>query len=123
MDLVTIVVLVLSTLGLVLIGYVVLTTVLRALNRPRLLLPWTRRSRIIELHALGSELLREPLSPDDRLAVERALNTLEIPRTGSLTGPWSTSDPVVDAERDILAVQWRMQERAAGSGPRDTQTQ
>lgn len=97
-------VLVVSTLGLVLIGYVVLTMLFRMLNRPSLLLPWKRKSIIADLEAKGRELLREPLSPDDRLAVERALNTLRIPETRGLTGPWSTSDPIDDAERDILGV-------------------
>ena len=97
-------VLTVSTLGLVLIGYVVLTTVFRALNRPSLLLPWKRKAIIADLQSKGNELLRERLSPDDRLAVERALNTLRIPETRGLSGPWSTSDPVDDAERDIMGV-------------------
>lgn len=104
MSWVSFLVLVVSTLGLVLIGYVVLTMLFRVLSRPSLLLPWKRKSMIAELEARGNELLREPLSADDRLAVERALNTLRIPETRGLTGPWSDSDPINDAERDILGV-------------------
>jgi hypothetical protein len=120
MDWQTLIVLALSTLGLVLIGYVVLTTLLRALNRPGLLLPWKRRAKIAELHALGSRLLRERLTAEDHLAVERAMNTLEIPGTETLTGPWSRSDPIVDAERDILAVQARVEKRASEAERADT---
>jgi hypothetical protein len=38
----TFLILAISTLGIVLIGYVILTPILRALERPTLLLPWKR---------------------------------------------------------------------------------
>lgn len=93
-----------STIGLVLIGYVVLTTVFRAASRPTLLLPWKRRAKILQLQAQGNELLSRRLSSEDRHAVERALNTLSIPHASSMSGPWSNSDPIADAEHDILSV-------------------
>lgn len=107
-------VLVASTLGMVLIGYVVLTTLFRALNRPGLLLPWMRKSHVAKLEARAMELLREPLSADDRHVLERALNTLRIPETKSMIGPWSTRDPINDAEDDINTV-WQ---RVHGSNKR-----
>jgi hypothetical protein len=105
----TILILAISTLGLVLIGYVILTPILRALERPTLLLPWKRQSKVDELQAIGEQLLRAPLSADDRLAVERALNTLSIPGARSLTGPWSKSDPLIDAEQDVLSVKSKLE--------------
>lgn len=104
MNLETLLILIVSTAGLVLIGYVVFSTILRALSRPSLLFPWRRRAAIVDLETRGGELLREPLSAADRLAVERALNTLRIPNTGWFTGPWSNSDPILDAEQDIMTV-------------------
>lgn len=104
----TILILIVSTLGLVLIGYVALTTLFRALSRPSLLLPWKRSQKIAELEEKGSELLRMPLSRDDRHAVERALNTLRIPGVRNLSGPWSQSDPIQDAEQDIQSVWTRV---------------
>jgi hypothetical protein len=100
------VVLIVSTLGLVLIGYIVLTMVFRAISRPSLLLPWKRDAKIAELRAQGEELLAERLSSEDRHAVERAMNTLRIPGVRNLSGPWSNSDPIQDAERDIQGV-WK----------------
>lgn len=111
MTLETFVVLVVSTLGLVLIGYVILVPVLRALERPTLLLPWKRKATVAELQAIGASLMREPLSADEHLAVERALNTLAMGRSSDMTGPWSKSDPLIDAERDILATQAAVQRR------------
>lgn len=115
MDLQTVVVLVVSTLGLVLIGYVILVPVLRALERPTLLLPWKRKATVAELQEIGAQLMREPLSADEHLAVERALNSLAIGRASDMTGPWSKSDPLIDAERDILATQAAVQRRQAGA--------
>lgn len=97
-------VLIFSTLGLVLIGYVVLTTLFRALRSPALLLPWSRKKRISQLQTQGHELLAQRLSSEDRHAVERAMNTLAIPRVAGLSGPWASSDPITDAEHDILDV-------------------
>ncbi len=97
-------VLVVSTLGLVLIGYVVLTAVFRALSHPSLLLPGMRSRKIAELQAKGDELLSERLSSEDRHVVERAMNTLRIPNASSLSGPWSKSDPITDAEQDVQSV-------------------
>lgn len=97
-------VLVVSTIGLVLVGYVVLTVVFRAISRPTLLLPWMRSARASELEARGTELLAERLSQDDRHIVQRALNTLRIPGARSLTAPWADSDPILDAEKDIQSV-------------------
>lgn len=99
-------VLIFSTLGLVLIGYVALTTLFRALRSPALLFPWSRRKKINQLQAQGLELLAQRLSKDDRHAVERAMNTLMIPGVSGLSGPWSSSDPIFDAENDIMGV-WR----------------
>jgi len=104
----TFLILLVSTLGVVLIGYVILTPVLRALERPTLLLPWKRSEKVSDLQAVGEQLLRNPLSAEDRLAVERALNTLSIPGAKSLTGPWSKSDPLIDAEKDILSVRHKL---------------
>ena len=104
MNVETFLLLVISTVSIVLIGYFVLTPILRRLERPALLFPWKRKERVQELQDLAARLLREPLSADDRLAVERALNTLSIPGVQQLTGPWSRTDPIVDAERDILSV-------------------
>ena len=98
------IVLVGSTVGLMLIGYIVLTAVFRAVSRPALLLPWKRRATILQLQAQGNELLSRRLSSEDRHVVERALNTLAIPHASSLSGPWSNSDPIADAEHDILSV-------------------
>lgn len=100
----SVLVLIFSTLGLVLIGYVVLTTVFQAISRPSLLLPWKRDAKIAELRAKGDELLAERLSREDRHAVERAMNTLGIPGVAGMSGPWSKSDPITDAEHDILNV-------------------
>lgn len=107
MDASTLIVLVVSTLGFVLVAYVVLTTLSRFLERPSLLLPWKRTARINELRNIGTALMEEPLSDDDRLAVQRALNTLAMARTSEFTGPWSKSNPILDAEHDILSVQQR----------------
>lgn len=104
----TAVVLIVSTIGLVLIGYVALTTLFRALSRPSLLLPWKRGQKIAELEAKGNELLAQRLSSEDRHAVERAMNTLRIPGVRNLSGPWSQSDPIQDAERDIQGVWTRV---------------
>lgn len=104
----TAIVLIVSTLGLVLIGYVVLTTVIKAISRPALLLPWKRDAKIAKLQAQGDELLAERLSSEDRHAVERAMNTLRIPGVRNLSGPWSHSDPIQDAERDIQGVWTRV---------------
>lgn len=104
MDLTTLMLLIVSTISIILIGYVVLVPVLRALERPALLLPWKRTSRVRELEAIAEELQRQPMSDDDRLALQRAINTLSIPSARQLSGPWSKSDPIVDAERDILMV-------------------
>lgn len=112
----TILVLVVSTISLVLIGYFVLTPILRKLERPDLLLPWKRKERVSELQEMAAMLLREPLSADDRLAVERALNTLSIPGVQQLTGPWSRSDPIVDAERDILSVSAKVASKRQQAG-------
>lgn len=111
-------VLIFSTLGLVLIGYVVLTTVIRALTRPALLLPWTRKKKVNQLQTQGRELLAQPLSSEDRHMVERAMNTLAIPGVAGLSGPWSSSDPIIDAEHDILDVWNRVnaEDRAAIPG-------
>jgi hypothetical protein len=65
---------------------------------------------------MGEQLLRAPLSADDRLAVERALNTLSIPGARSLTGPWSKSDPLTDAEQDILGVKQKIENRDRATG-------
>jgi hypothetical protein len=112
----TFLILAISTLGIVLIGYVILTPILRALERPTLLLPWKRTSKAAELQTMGEQLLRAPLSADDRLAVERALNTLSIPGARSLTGPWSKSDPLTDAEQDILGVKQKIENRDRATG-------
>lgn len=104
MDITTLALLVVSTVGIVLVGYVVLVPILRALERPTLLFPWKRTARAKELQAIAEELQRMPLSEEDRLAVQRATNTLSIPSARQMTGPWSKSDPIVDAERDILMV-------------------
>lgn len=109
MDPGTIILLVISTISIVLIGYVVLTPILRALERPTLLFPWKRKARIDELQQIAHELLRQPLSEDDDLAVRRALNSLSIPGARQMTGPWSNSDPIVDAEQDILSVKERLE--------------
>lgn len=98
------IVLIISTLGLVLIGYVVLTGLFRALNKPALLLPWKRTERIVQLQAQGNELLSQRISSEDRHVVQRALNTLAIPHARSMSGPWSNSDPIADAEQDIQSV-------------------
>ncbi len=110
MDATTLIILLVSTLGFVLVAYVALTTLSRFLERPSLLIPGKRASRVKELRETGEALLEEPLSNEDRLAVQRALNTLAIPRTSEFTGPWSKSNPILDAEHDILSVQHRIRD-------------
>ena len=119
MSIESILLLIVSTVSIVLIGYFVLTPILRRLERPALLLPWKRKARVAELQEIAAGLLREPLSADDRLAVERAMNTLSIPGVQQLTGPWSRSDPIVDAENDILSVRSKVasQHRHPGHEP------
>lgn len=109
-DLSTLIILVVSTLGFVLVAYVVLTTLSRFLERPSLLIPGKRAARIRELQETGAILLEEPLADEDKLAVQRALNTLAMQRTSEFTGPWSKSNPILDAEHDILSVQHRIQQ-------------
>lgn len=111
MDASTLIILVVSTLGFVLVAYVVLTTLFRILERPSLIFPWKRTARVQELRQIGQQLLEEPLSDEDRLAVQRALNTLAMTRASEFTGPWAKSNPILDAEHDILSVQQRIRNK------------